>query len=133
MRYWSLLNEVLATEDTQRTNKFWIVSILNRTSLSNISTAFLSTYSNLPGNNELASQFSRCMFLLWPQAAPRMNLDILIECFGACLSYMVSCDSSENYNNEIVATCLLLVRSFRQVLSGSASKKKVCRVFCSDC
>lgn len=131
MRYWFLLNEVLSTSDTSRISKLWLPTLLNRVSVSAVTTQYLLTSLSAANSIEVNSQFSQCMLILWPQAAPRMNLETLTDCFGASLIYMASFRPHKEEDNCIIRACLMITRSFRRTFSSSSNKKKVCIIFTS--
>ncbi|KAH8120637.1 hypothetical protein DFH11DRAFT_1685876 [Phellopilus nigrolimitatus] len=129
--YWSLLGEVLATSphtQSSRTNRVWLSPLLNRLSVATIATSFFNSVS-LSGtgcSEKLAEDFVRCMLVLWPLAATRMNLDALSECFGSVLAYM---SSDLAFPNRLASVCVLVSRSFRQSIGNSSNKKKTFSTF----
>ena len=97
--------------------------------MANIVTSFFknSCDTYLEEESDLVGAFTRCMQVLWPLAAQRMNLDALTDCFGAILEYI---SFGVSRLNRLSPVFLLVVRSFRQAVGNASNKKKVSVYLC---
>jgi len=136
-RYWQLLSDILSSSDagsakpisTARSIKSWILPVLNRTPIAPIVVAFFSLTASATRDTKLALNplVSQCLAVLWPLAVPRFTPEILLECFGAVLAYLVQTRSDDIVDVENLAgqTMLLVVSSYKIGFGNSANKKKV--------
>ncbi|KAI5119926.1 hypothetical protein M0805_000891 [Coniferiporia weirii] len=133
LSYWSLLSELLTAApqaQASRSSRVWLLPLLNRVSVSTITTTFfISISSGTTCGEELAESFVRCMLVLWPLAAARMNVDTLTDCFGAVLTYL---SSNTHRSNRLASMCTLVVRPFRQSIGNSSNKKKLLSMFAQN-
>lgn len=123
-RYWSLLYEVLSKNDIMRPSKLWVTTILSKINLSTIVSKLLSVDPEPEIDERLDTESSQCMLVLWPLAVGRMNVDILVECFGAIVIRQAH-SKQPHKEKGLDVICSMIIRSFRQTLGSSSNRKRV--------
>lgn len=128
IRFWQLLSSVIELQGTTtkgpglHTNKSWLANLLHRVPLGPIVVAVLSSFDNIATNDGLLSTIASCLTNLWPLSVQRMNVELLQSSFGALISWALK----KNLNPEMVELGTTISSSYRDSLTNSAQKKKVC-------
>ncbi|TFK41397.1 Urb2/Npa2 family-domain-containing protein [Crucibulum laeve] len=126
LRYWTLLSDVVTSQDSSspssstRFLKTWLATILHRVPIAPIVGVFLHLFHDVESsvNAQLSAIVSSCLTVLWP-------LGTLLECWGALLEIL----KKEEPNQGLVHIGILVTNSYRHSLSNSSNKKKIYTTF----
>jgi hypothetical protein len=123
-RFWSLLADIVSPRGPvprSRPIKIWLVPLLNRTSVVPIVVCFLNLLSSSDTRyRSLTTLVYRCLEVIWPIAALKVNFDTLTDCFRSTLGVCNLCKVDES----LARLCLLITKSIQASLPNVSNKKK---------
>ena len=116
---------VTTQKDTNesRSIKSWLAPLLHRIPVGPVVVVFLNSFVHVQKEEreQLSELASSCLIVLWPLTVQRMNGELLLECFGALLSFLFSNPLDPGF----AKTGRLAVNSYRNSLNNTSNKKKV--------
>jgi len=117
--HWELLLDVLTCQGPLST---WLPSLLYRTPLLPVLSAFMSKFGEAGSPVELSTVVYSCVSRLWTLAESKMLLEDLAELFSLVLRKI----DEGHLTSGIISIGILVTSSYRTSLGNVANKKKVC-------
>ncbi|KAJ3882298.1 Urb2/Npa2 family-domain-containing protein [Lentinula edodes] len=120
---WQLLLDVITPSRSTKTHS-WLAPLVSRVPFTRVVIQFFesvknATFSNKCRDTRIAHD---CITILWPYCIFKANIDLLLECFGACLRLCTKRQPLDEYVSDLVK---IVAGSFHRSLSTSTAKKKM--------
>ncbi|KAJ3919471.1 Urb2/Npa2 family-domain-containing protein [Lentinula edodes] len=120
---WQLLLDVITPSRSTKTHS-WLAPLVSRVPFTRVVIQFFesvknATFSDKCRDTRIAHD---CITILWPYCISKANIDLLLECFGACLRLCAKRQPLDEYVSDLVK---VVAGSFHRYLSTSTVKKKM--------
>ncbi|KAJ3870156.1 Urb2/Npa2 family-domain-containing protein [Lentinula novae-zelandiae] len=119
---WQLLSDIITPSRSTKTHS-WLAPLVSRVPFTRVVLQFFesvqnATFSDKCRDTRIAHD---CITILWPYCISKANIDLLLECFGACLRLCTKRQPLDEYVSDLVK---IVAGSFHRSLSTSTAKKK---------
>ncbi|KAJ3934391.1 MAG: Urb2/Npa2 family-domain-containing protein [Lentinula lateritia] len=119
---WQLLSDIITPSRSTKTHS-WLAPLVSRVPFTRVVIQFFesvqnATFSDKCRDTRIAHD---CITILWPYCISKANIDLLLECFGACLRLCTKRQPLDEYVSDLVK---IVAGSFHRSLSTSTAKKK---------
>ncbi|KAJ3828501.1 Urb2/Npa2 family-domain-containing protein [Lentinula raphanica] len=119
---WTLLLDVITTSPSTKSDP-WLAPLVSRVPFTRIVIQLFESLQHSPHDDH--SQLTRiaheCLTISWPYCVPKINTDLLLDCFGACLRLCACYETLDEHLDSIV---VMIATSFDRSFTASTSKKK---------